>query len=96
MPEIQHVALLIRQQEDLHEGLRSSLGLAVENFYVDMIILDTEIIISDEYRENLMWLDEMDCRYFSNHQGNEKYGFSHMNVEEIGKTLKSADLIIPF
>ncbi len=89
--------MLIRNKDDLFESSRSSLGLAVENFFVHMFVLGVEVEMSEKYRGNLDWLEDMEARCYSDNKANaEKYGFEYMSTETISEKLQQMDLVIPF
>ena len=91
------VAFLVRSQDELWEGMRSSLGLVIENNYVTMVVLDQEVEMTDEYKENLEWFVDMEGEYYSNVPANvEKHGFQPITMEELGEKLKDMDYIVPF
>ena len=91
------VAVLIREKERQYEGLRTSLGLLMEFHIVSMIVLNHEIELTEEYKDNMEFIDEMEGTRYSNVPANvEKYGFESLGLEEIPKKLGENDVIIPF
>ncbi|MBW1958734.1 MAG: hypothetical protein JRI63_09415, partial [Deltaproteobacteria bacterium] len=70
------VAVLIKDKERQYEGLRTSLGLLLEFHTVSMFVLDHEIDMTEEYQDNMMFIDEMEGSRYSNVPSNvEKYDF---------------------
>jgi hypothetical protein len=92
------VAVLIKDETQQYEGLRSSVGMMLYNTWVQMFVVDKEIANMDEaYRDNMEFLDEMEGERYSNNRANiDKYGFKYASIEEIGEMLRDADLVIPF
>lgn len=96
MENVKRCAILVRRAEDLWEGTRTSLGLAAHNYYATLFVIDVKVNMRDELKENLEWLKEMECEYISNLEENEKYKFKTMSLDEISKSLRDMDIIIPF
>lgn len=91
------VAVLIKDKERQYEGLRSSLGLLLEFHTVSMFVLDHEIEMTEEYHDNMEFIDEMEGFRYSNVAANvEKYGFQAVALAEIPRKLKENEMIIPF
>ena len=101
------VVVLIRKPNQQYEGLRTSLGLLLEQVEVTMCVLDHEVVAltqqaTDEdayeaYFDNMEFLDEMDGERYSNQNDNvTKYGFKHADVAQMAAMAAAADLVIPF
>ena len=91
------VAVLIRDKDRQYEGLRSSLGLLLEKHIVSMFVLNHEVDMTEEYEDNMGFIDEMGGARYSNVPANvEKYGFTAVTMDEIPAKLKEAELVIPF
>lgn len=95
---MQKVAVLIKDPPLQYEGLRTSLGLLLEDLDVQMFVLDHEIAdFNEAYADNLGFLEEMGGSHYSNNSANaEKYKFEYADLNQISTMLKDVDLIIPF
>ena len=91
------VAVLIREKDRQYEGLRTSLGLLMEFHIVSMFVLDHEIDITEEYKDNMEFIDEMEGFRYSNVQTNvDKYGFQPVTLNNLAQKLKDYEMVIPF
>lgn len=92
------VAVLIKDVDQQYEGLRTSLGLLLEDAEVQMIVLNNEIGNMDEaYHDNMEFLDEMEGERFSNNPANvEKYGFKYVTMADVAARINESDIVIPF
>ena len=96
MENIKHCAVIVRRSEDLWEATRTSLALAAHNYYASLYVVGCEVDMTEALEENLAWLTEMECEYYSNLEENSKHNFIHMSLEEMAGELKKMDFVIPF
>lgn len=89
---------IIRNKDYALDGMRSGLGLAVENMYSFAHLLDVEIDKLDENNlDRLEMLRDMEGEIYSNVQANvENNGFESMSIEELGEKLREMDVIVPY
>jgi hypothetical protein len=91
------VAVLIKDKDRQYEGLRSSLGLLLESHKVSMFVLNHEVEMTEEYQDNMGFIDEMGGARYSNDPGNvEKYGFQKVTLDDIPAKLAESQLVIAF
>jgi hypothetical protein len=91
------VAVVIKDQQRQYEGLRSSLGLLLEDHQIDMFVLNHEVDMTEEYFDNMGFIDEMGGSRFSNVPANaEKHGFQLVSLEEVAQKLGDHEIVIPF
>ena len=96
--EYKKTCFMIRNKDYALDGMRSGLGLAVENMYSYGVLLDVEIDKLDE--ENIDRIDmlrDMEGEIYSNVQANcDKNGFEAISIEELGEKLRDMDVIVPY
>lgn len=96
--EYKKACFMIRNKDYALDGMRSGLGLAVENMYSYAHIVDVEIDkLDQENVDRLDMLRDMEGEVFSNVQANcDKNDFEAMSIEELGEKLRDMDVIVPY
>ncbi len=96
--EYKKVCLMFRHKDYVVDGMRSALGLAVENMYAYGVVIDTEIEKLDEnQQESIEMLRDMEGEIFSTVPANcEKNGLEPITIEELGEKLRDMTNIIPY
>ncbi|MBU0961628.1 MAG: hypothetical protein KKD01_11225 [Proteobacteria bacterium] len=91
------VCFIYQNEDYVLDGMRSALGLAVENMYAYAAVT-TEIAELDEYnKENLEWIRDMEGEVFSNIQANcDKNDMTPITLEELGKQIREMDIVVPY
>ena len=96
--EYKKVCLMYRHEDYVVDGIRSALGLAVENMYSYGVVIDKEIPEIDELtKESIEMLRDMEGDIFTTVQADvEKNGFTAISIEELGEKLREMTHIIPY
>ena len=96
MENVKHCAVVVRDPQDIWEGTRTALGLAAHNYWSYLFVLDVEVEMNEALKENLEWLEEMECETISNIESNAQFGFKYLPIDKAARELKKMDLVIPF
>jgi hypothetical protein len=103
MHGIERVAFLVNESQDSREGLRSTLGLLVENLWCACFFIDTPVKLEggkseDDFQDNLEMLADLDGECYTNTRADaEKYQFmTFASLEEMAEKIKTYHLVVPF
>ncbi len=96
--EYKKAFFIIRNKDYAIDGMRSALGLAVENMYSYAHLLETDIgKLDEENVERLEMLRDMEGDVFSNIQANcDANDMDAMSIEELGEKLREMSVVIPY
>ena len=96
--EYKKVCFMYRSKDYAVDGMRSALGLAVENMYAYGVVMDEEMEKLDEYAlESLEMLRDMEGEIYSTVPANvEKNSLEPITIEELGEKLRDMTNIIPY
>lgn len=93
------VMFMYPSSEYILDGIRSALGLAVENMYAYGVVINNDLPddLSDYHKENIEWMRDMEGEVYSIPDSNvEKHGLVKITLEELGQKLREMDVIIPY
>ena len=86
-----------------YEGLRSALGLLVDNLWAAYFLIDTEVELpegktEDDFEAYLETAEELEGALFTNVQANvDKWGFlEYADNDTIIEKLRTYQIIVPF
>ena len=96
--EYKKVCFIYRNKDYALDGMRSALGLAVENMYSYGVVMDSEMEQLDEHNlESLEMLRDMEGDIYSTVPANvDKNGLEPIDIEELGEKLRDMDIIVPY
>src|SRR5210317_1616745 len=96
--EYKKVCFMYRNKDYAVDGMRSALGLAVENMYSYGVVMDSEMEQLDEHNlESLEMLRDMEGDIYSTVPANvDKNGLESIDIEELGEKLRDMDIIVPY
>jgi len=96
--EYKKVCLMFRHEDYAVDGIRSALGLAVENMYSYGVVIDKELpLLDDLTKESIEMLRDMEGDVFTTVQADvEKNGFTPITIEELGEKLREMTHIVPY
>lgn len=96
--EYKKVCFMYRNKDYAVDGMRSALGLAVENMYSYGVVMDSEMEQLDEHNlESLEMLRDMEGDIYSTVPVNvDKNGLEPIDIEELGEKLRDMDIIVPY
>ena len=89
---------MYRHKDYTVDGIRSALGLAVENMYSYGVVMDTEMEQLDEHNlESIEMLRDMEGEIYSTIPANvEKNSLEAITIEELGEKLRDMKIIVPY
>ena len=92
------VCFMYPSSEYIFDGIRSALGLAVENMFAYGVVMYNELQEISEYqKENIDWMRDMEGEVYTIPESNaEKHGLAKITLEELGQKLREMDVIVPY
>ncbi len=96
--ESKKIYLLLPNRMYAGDGVRSTLGLSVENHFAYSVFMYGEYPRFSEYvTENIDWIRDMEGDVFTmGAEAPEGVELTPITLEELGEKLREADLIIPY
>lgn len=97
--EYKKVCLMYRDKDSVLDGIRSALGLAVENMYAYGVVLDDVEMdkLDDHTQESIEMLRDMEGEIYSTKKSNcELNGLKYITLEELGEKLRDMTHVIPY
>ena len=98
MGEYKKVCFMYRHPDYAIDGIRSALGLAVENMYAYGVVLDTTLPpFNDNTVESIEMLRDMEGDILSTVPANcETNDLTPITLEELGEKLREMTHVIPY